>query len=66
MAGDKYSRYLQKAILRQLFKDYDEATKKLIDTAAAIKAEAPAYWRSQGYSVFPRLERLRADVFKED
>ena len=57
---------LTKEEMREAFREYDATAAKLVRLSKFIKEAAPSYWKAQGYTVLPRLERLRENVFKEE
>ena len=48
--------------LRDALKKRDELAKQLRNTDAYIEREGRLYWKHCGYSVMPRIERLRAAI----
>lgn len=48
--------------LKTYFIDYDYHVKHMVALSKKIKEEAPAYWKAKGYTVIPRLERLRDEL----
>jgi hypothetical protein len=52
--------------LREAFEDMDYYLRKATAASARIKSLASPYWAARGYTVQPRLEKLRASVFSEE
>ena len=55
-----------KATLKAAFDDFDYYTAKLVAASKQIKLLAPVYWQERGFTVQPRLERLRESVFSQE
>lgn len=48
--------------LRYAISKSDRLKKELAETDAYIAAEGRLYWKARGYSVMPRIEKLRAEI----
>lgn len=48
--------------LKVFFQDQEEAERKLTEINSAITALGRKYWKYRGYTVMPRIERLRAAI----
>ncbi len=55
-----------KKALRAAFDDYDFYMGKLVATSKLIKEQSVPYWTARGYTVLPRLQRLRDSVFSDE
>jgi hypothetical protein len=51
--------------LASLFRARDEAAKALTEIDRLIALDGREYWKLQGYTVMPRLEKLRIAILGE-
>jgi len=48
--------------LQMLMQQQDNLRQQLLETEREIQVQAKRFWEKQGYTVMPRIERLRAAV----